>query len=314
MSKLEHISRKPALRDYAQGAAQNATSKVADLLAPTVPVATSVGRFKKYTEKNRFRIPQTERALGGHATQIGFSISDQKYDCTPHALDFPIDVLEKIEASGGGDEAIEDLFQEGADMVASVAALQHSKEVVDRALDAAGAGTALSIGAGDDIIKQFDADILSVIKAAKFGDLMGVGVLFGAGAWGVVKNHPSVRGRFVAGGNQKFANPSIAEFGKLLIADAKCDVTLMCFDEAPEGLEEDIQFILDGDVLIFARMDSPTRRDPSFMKTFRLRNKWLTPGSYQRDDGRVEVAKYDWSQDVQVTNPAAVKRRTVDLG
>jgi hypothetical protein len=313
MSKLADISRKPELRDYAQGSAQSTTSKVAELLAPTVPVATSVGRFKKYTEKSRFRLPETVRALGGRATEIGFSSKDEKYDCTPHALDFPIDLLEKIDAAAGDDEAVEDLLLEGADMVSAVAALQHSKEVVDLALDAAGAGAALSIGANDDVIKQIDEDILNVILAAKYGDLMGIGVVFGAGAWGVVKNHASVRGRFVAGGNQKFANASIAEFGKLLIADAKCDVTLMCFDDAAEGLPEDMKFILNGDILVFARMDSPTRRDPSFMKTFRLRNKWMVPGSYVRDDGRVEVAKYDWSQDVQVTNAAAIKRRTVAL-
>ena len=31
----------------------------------------------------------------------------------------------------------------------------------------------------------------------------------------------------------------------------------------------------------------------------------VVPGSYMRDDGRVEVAKFDWSEDVQVTNSAA---------
>jgi hypothetical protein len=60
-------------------------------------------------------------------------------------------------------------------------------------------------------------------------------------------------------------------------------------------------------VLVFARKDAPTRRDPSFMKTFRLMNKFMVPGSYMRDDGRVEVAKFDWSEDVQVTNAACVR-------
>ena len=55
------------LREYAQGAAQAATQPVADFLAPTVPVATAVGRFKKYTEQDRFRIPNTKRSVGGRA-------------------------------------------------------------------------------------------------------------------------------------------------------------------------------------------------------------------------------------------------------
>jgi hypothetical protein len=47
------------------------------------------------------------------------------------------------------------------------------------------------------------------------------------------------------------------------------------------------------------------------MKTFRLMNRFMVPGSYQRDDGRVEVAKFDWSEDVQVSNASAAKRLNV---
>ena len=50
MSRLASISSKPVLKEFAQGAAQDAIMPVADFLAPTVPVATSTGRFKKYTE------------------------------------------------------------------------------------------------------------------------------------------------------------------------------------------------------------------------------------------------------------------------
>jgi hypothetical protein len=47
------------------------------------------------------------------------------------------------------------------------------------------------------------------------------------------------------------------------------------------------------------------------MKSFRLMGKYMVPSSYMRDDGRVEVAKFDWSEDVRVTNSAAVKRLNV---
>jgi hypothetical protein len=308
MSKLASISSSPTLREYSQGAAQSMTSAVADFIAGTVPVATSTGYYKKYTAKHRFRIPDTRRALGGTATRVGFSASDETFNCAPHALDFPVDNLEKLESAD-----LENIFQEGADMIAEVASLAHEKTVIDKAIEAVGAGTALSIGANDDIIKQLDQDILAVIKAAKFGGLMGVGVLVGAGAWAIIKNHASVRNRFVAGGKQQFANLNINQLGELLIAQSKCAVSLLCYDTAPEGLPEDIEFILDGDVLVFARRDQPTRRDPSFMKTFRLRGQFMVPGSYQTEDGRGEVAKFDWSEDVQVTNAAAAIRRTVAL-
>lgn len=308
MSKLASIAADPILRNYAQGASQAATSPVADFLAPTVPVSASVGRYKEYTAKNRFRIPNTSRALGGRATEIGFTAADVSYNCAPHALDFPADILEKIEA---GD--LMNLMQEGADLCAEAAALSHEKTVIDLALATVGSGSALSIGSSDDIIDQIDGDILTVIKAAKMGGMMDIGVLIGAGAWRKVKNHASVKGRIVSGAKRDLSNITLEDFSALLIAKAEARVSLMCYDTAPEGKDESISFVLDGDILVFARRPNPTRFDPSFMKTFRLRNQYMVPGSYLRDDGRVEVAKYDWSEDVKVTNSDAAVRRTVSL-
>jgi hypothetical protein len=85
----------------------------------------------------------------------------------------------------------------------------------------------------------------------------------------------------------------------------------MIYDATAEGLAESVNFLLDSTVLIFARKEAPSRRDPSFMKTFRLMNRFMVPGSYMRDDGRVEVAKFDWSEDVKVTNSAACVRLNV---
>lgn len=308
MSKLASISKDPVVVEYSQGAAQTATSSVADFIAPTVPVATSVGKFKIYTAKSRFRVPDTRRAIGGRAAQIGFNADDGNYNCEPHALDFPVDMLENIESEG-----LMNLMQEGADICSQVGALAHEKTVITDALAALGAGTALSIGANDDIISQIDTNVLSVIKSAKMGAFMNVGVVFGAGAWRVTKNHASVRGRLLANGKNVLANVSLEDFGSLLISKCDTRVSLMCYDDAPEGLPEDIEFVLDGDIIVFARVAQPTRFDPSFMKTFRLRNQWMKPGTYTRDDGRVEVAKFDWSEDVQVTNAAAGVRRTVAL-
>ena len=56
-------------------------------------------------------------------------------------------------------------------------------------------------------------------------------------------------------------------------------------------------------MLVFARLQNPTRRDPSFMKTFRLMGNYMVPGSYVRDDGRVEVAKFDWSEAIADHQP-----------
>ena len=313
MSRLSEISASPTLREYAQGSAQSAIMPVADFLAPTVEVATSVGRFKRYTEKHRFRIPNTLRTLGGRASELRFEATDATYNCEPHALDYPVDNLEQLEAEG-----LEDMLREGVTAVAEVAALSHEATVIGAALEAVGAGTDKTWNASADPVSDVDDAILSVIKAAKYGSLMGVGVLFGAAAWSLFKNQEKVRGRFVVGngsgkasGRLGLAVPTEESAGQMFIGTPQVKTSYMIYDAAPEGKEESIDFLLASTVLVFARKDAPTRRDPSFMKTFRLMNKFMVPGSYMRDDGRVEVAKFDWSEDVQVTNSAACVRLNV---
>ena len=313
MSRLSDISSSPTLREYAQGAAQDAIMPVADFLAPTIEVATSVGRFKRYTEKNRFHIPETLRTLGGRASELRFEATDATFNCEPHALDYPVDNLEQLEAEG-----LEDMLREGVTAVAEVAALSHEASVINAALTAVGAGTDKTWNAAADPVADMDDAILSVIKAAKYGSLMGVGVLFGATAWSVFKNQDKVRGRFVVGngsgratGRLGLAVPTEESAGQMFIGTPNVKTSYMIYDTAPEGKDESISFLLDSTVLVFARKEAPTRRDPSFMKTFRLMNKFMVPGSYVRDDGRVEVAKFDWSEDVQVTNSAACVRLNI---
>lgn len=309
MSRLSDISASPVLREFAQGAAQSAIMPVADFLAPTVEVPTSVGRYKKYTEKDRFRIPSTLRSIGGRATELRFEVSDETFNCEPHALDYPVDNLEKLES-----EDLENALREGAVAVAEVAALSHEKSVIDAAMNAAGAGTAKVWGASADPVSDVDSAILDVIKAAKYGSLMGVGVLFGASAWCLFKNQDKVRGRFVIGNGGKGGNlavPTEDNAGQLFVGTPQVRTSYMVFDNAAPGVAEDVKFLLDTTVLVFARRPNPTRRDPSFMKSFRLMGKYMVPSSYMRDDGRVEVAKFDWSEDVCVTNSAAIKRLNV---
>ena len=311
MSRLSDISASPTLREFAQGAAQSSIMPVADFLAPTVEVATSVGRYKQYTEKNRFHVPDTLRTLGGRAAELRFDATDATFNCEPHALDYPVDNLEQLESEG-----LENMLREGAVAVAEVSALSHEKAVIDAALAAVGAGTGKTWNDAADPITDLDDASLAVMKAAKYGSLMGVGVLFGAKAWKIFKNQEKVRGRFIVGNGQSksdlgLAVPTEQSASQMFIGTPEVRTSYMIYDAAPEGKAESISFLLDASILVFARKDAPSRRDPSFMKTFRLMNSFMVPGSYMRDDGRVEVAKFDWSEDVKVTNSAACVRLNI---
>lgn len=304
---------KDTLREYAQGSARQNLQPVANFIAPGVEVARPTGFFKKYSDKHRFRIPDTRRSFGGPATMLGFDASDASYNCTPNALDCALDYDET------GDQFDQD-FKDASDSVAEVSGLSHEKKVLDLALANAGDAAALTwTGAGaTDPIADLDAKIKAVMLAAKCGSSMGIGVVFGVDSWLTFKNADKVRGKFVVGPGARanasgaaFAIPTEEMIGQLILGNPETMVSYMCYDNAAEGLVADMKFILSNQILIFARQANPTRRDPSFMKTFRLRGRWMVPGVYERPDGRGQVVKMDWSEDVQVTNSAAVKLLTI---
>jgi hypothetical protein len=308
MSKLANISSNPTLINFAQRAAQQATMPVADFIAPSVEVAIPTGFYKRYTDKSRFRVPDTRRPLHGRAAMIGSGAENVPYNLEPHALDYPIDQVEKL-----AEKDLLNSMQEGALILAESAGLAHEKRVVDAALAATGAGTEVTWSDAEDPIAYLDDVTLEVVKAAKYGSLMGVGIVFGAFAFKFVKNHPKVRSRFVVG-NPKAGTtqtPTVENFGQLILGNPEVRASFMVYDDAPEGLDEDIQFVLDNTILVFARKQTPSRNDPSFMKTLRLMGQWMVPGSYQKEDGRGEVAKFDWHEQVVTTNASAGHRLNI---
>jgi hypothetical protein len=302
MSRLSSLSSNPELTSYAQGTARQNISPIADFLAPMVPVSAQVGRFKKFTDTHRFRVPDTRRAIGGKATILEWNVDDATYNCTPRAIDVPVDKLEALEL-GTAMNAI----KEGADDAAEVAGLSHEQLVITTALTAAGAGTNHNfVSDAVDPIKVIDEAILAVSKAAKVSNLMEIGIVMGPTAYLRYKHNKNVKAAKSGGG--KTVSISLEDIAILQMGNPEAKLSTMLIDSSPEGLAEDIDFMLDTAILIFVRKANPTRRDPSFMKTFRLRSGILAPRVYEREDGRVDVAAFDWSEDVQVTNTAAVIR------
>ena len=306
MSKLQAVTSDPVIRQYAQGVAASAVQPIADFLAPVVPVPTMVGKYKRYTPETRFRLPDTARALGGPATQLRFDVRDGSYQCQPQALDAPIDNLEKLEAS-----ELEDAVKDAAVSVAEIASWCHEKRVVDLAL-ASGVATSKTWNSSADPVSDLDLAIRAVFLNATYGSAMDIGVLFGVDAWLIFKNQEKVRARLPVGVNDtRLAVPNEDIATAVLLGKPQCRVSFMAFDDSEVGKNPDPKFILGSDILVFARKANPTRRDPSFMKTFRLRNQYMVPGSYQKEDGRGEVAKFDWSEDPEVVNASACVRYTV---
>lgn len=300
-SRLETIVSKSTIQQYSQGVAADSQSPVGGFLAPTVEVSKPQAYFKVYDDKNRFRIPDTLRAISGRATELGWEKTDSTYNCAPHALDVPVDIIETDD-----DETMESSLQEAADLAGEVSSLAHEKQVLDLAIKTLTPDAkAFSFADNVDVVDKFDEALVETLVAARYGSRMGLGVVFGPTFLRKLKNHPQVRGRFLGGGKKEVVNPSVEDLVSLFLVKTDVQLSFMYLDQAPAGKNPDVKLMLDDSCIIFARHAAPTRRDPSFMKTFRLRNKWMAPRVYERDDKRVQYAALDWSCDVKVTNASA---------
>lgn len=298
--KLAKFSSNPTLRNYMQGAAKQAIPPLHTFLAPTVDVATQVGRVKKWDEKTGVVIPTTRRATNGEATKIDLGMSDFGYELLPNALDFPVDRVIEDE-----DEQL-NLLQEGADIVAQLGALAGLNEVTQLALATLGAGTDFNILAADaDPVVPINNAIRSVILGAKgMSPLMNINLLWGFDAYKKFTENKAVRSRFVAG-KDKSSEIRLEHIAGLFVKPVQQMVNEVVVDTNVNKDAPALSFLLGSSVIVFAAAATPTRYDTSFMKTLRKRGAYMSPRFYDRDDQRVSFAGFDWNEQIIVGNAAA---------
>lgn len=300
MGRLANLGSSPLVLEYAQGVAASTITPVGGFLAPTVNVAAAIGRYKSYTEKNRFRLPNTIRPAQGKAVRIGWDATDNNYNCTPNAVDIAFDEQEIAESAEAGENAM----KEAADMASQIGTLSHERDTITLALTTLGVGTDVNVLATDPV-NAIDEQLDAIALAAAGGSITNLRLLFGPTAWRLFKNSTYVRSRFVAAGSKAIPNVTQEEARNLFTGNPEIMVARAATDSTAEGLTSSLAYLLTSAVIVFAAATSPTRRDPSFMKTMRLAGRWLGPRTYTTEDGRSEVAGFDWSHDVVVTNSAA---------
>lgn len=301
-AKLSVLSGRPTIAQYAQGLARDYTSGLADFIAPSVDVPKYEGKFKLYDAESRFKIPETLRTLGGPATIVEFGRGEANYDCKPHAIDTPLDDIEIDEAEG------EDLIQEAAADVAFLAALSHEQRVLAKALTATAATGGVWGADANDPVAEMNAAIIEVIKGAAAGGMVEIGIAMDPVAAQKFFKNAKTRGYFPG---MEAVAPTLENMQKLFMGNTTAKISYLVTDTAATGKAKSMNFMLNAKCLVFARTKNPTRRDPSFMKTFRRGGKWMVPGSYRKENDRGEVIKMDWSEDVQIANSEAARLFTV---
>ena len=308
-SRIAQLASSPLLQNFAITASQSAVRKVGQFIAPLCEVPSLTFRYKKYTDINRYRVPNTKRQPGSPATVIGFGADDASLTLEPNALDFPIPNVEQLT-----DEELQHSIMEGQSILADSSGLALENEIITTAKTAALASTLTTSSdfSSDSIdpIAVLDDMILAVKKAAKNG--AAIKILFGTTKFKQFRNNAKVKSRFIVsnrgggGSNVGVVSPTVGDVGSLLITNPEVELSEMVIDTSAPGVAESISFLLDTVVIVFAANNTPNRFDPSFMKTFARMGGFFKAGSYTTTDQRDNVLKMDWTTLPSVTNAAAV--------
>ena len=301
IERLKALGSDPMIQNFSQETTQDRSSGVADFIAPTVEVASLNFRYKIYTAKHRFSVPDTRHVPGEPAVRIGFGADDADVKLQPRALDHPLTDLEE----DASDETLRNAFEEGIDLLADTAELSREVEVIEKMQAATSLGASVNFES-DSInpVKEMDERIDQVALLARNG--APIRIAMGTTAWRHIKNNLLMHGKI--SDSQNVRVPSVKQFSQMLNAEPEIKVCRMVRDIGKQGKAANFEWLMSDQIVIFACRPRPTRMDASFMKTFRLRGKWMRPGSYEFEDGRGAAVKMDWCGMPEVTNaPAALR-------
>lgn len=296
-------SSNPTLTNYAQGLAQDLSSALAEFLAPTVEVPSTIGRYKKFDDKNAFQVYTTARALGGRASRIEFETTDPTYNCQPQALEVPVDDAERDAADA--DDPVR-LDESKIKTLISSTTLSHEAAVVDKTISAVPAEAGLGVWSNPNVDPIAELDGL-IEKISTDTGMMPNRIAMGIGAWRAFRSHPKVIAR--QPGATLIGLSTAQASAMLLNPGVEIRVGVLSRDTTKFGTGANKQNIVGARLLIFLASVSPTQYDPSFAKTFTGRRGGITAVRTYREEGaRSDIHAVDWSEDIQVTGVLCGKR------
>lgn len=294
------------LTNYAQGLAQDMQSALAEFLAPTVEVGSTIGKFKKFNEKQDFQLYDTSRAIGGTATRIQFSAVDGDYNCKPQSLEVTVDDAERDAASDEHPSRIDEMK-----VRALVSAAALAREI--RVIDAIKAALTPAVGYGDwsnansDPIAELDLFIEEITKTTgRMPNRMAMGIH----AWKTFRNHPNVIKRQPGAQVVEITFSQAAQM--LLNPNIELRVGLLSHDMMKFGAPKVAENILGSEVFIFYANATPDLYDPSFAKTFMgRRGSVMSVRTYRDERSRSDIHAIDWSEDIQIVTSDSARRLAI---
>ena len=296
-------SSNPTLTNFAQGLAQDLTSALAEFLAPTCEVPSTIGRYKKFDDKNAFQVYNTARALGGRATRIEFETTDPTYNCQPQALEVPVDDAERDAADA--DDPVR-LDESKIKTLVTSTALSHEVTVVEKTVGGVPAEAGLGVWSDPNVDPVAELDGI-IEKISTETGMMPNRIAMGIGAWRAFRQHPKVIARQPGA---TLIGLSTSQASAMLLNPAvEIRVGILSRDTTKFGKAAAKVNIVGARLLVFIASQNPTQYDPSFAKTFMGRRGGITAVRTYREEGaRSDIHAVDWSEDVQITGALCGKR------
>lgn len=299
-------SANPILTNYAMGLAQDMASALAEFLAPTVTVPSTIGHYKKFDEKNAFQVYNTARALGGTATRIEFDASDPTYNAQAQALEVTVDDAERDAAAADDPLALD---QSKIRTLVSSTTLSHEAKVTAATVKALTAEAGLGVWSNDtvDPVSELDSLIDAMSQAT---GMLPNRLVIGIGAWRGFRGNAKVKARQPGA---ELIGLTTAQMAAMLLNPAiDIRVGILSQDTTKFGKAKAAQNIIGADLLLFIGSSAPTQYDPSFAKTFTGKRGGVTSvRTYRDESARSDVHAVDWSEDIQITGTMCGKRVTV---
>ncbi len=285
--KVDLLSQKQDFQDFCMEAFSRASNPVLDLIAPQVDVAVTSGKCKVYGDQDPLFLPDTERPTGESASRIDSADLRDMYRCLPNGLEASVDL------GTCNERELEMICRQNILMIASLSSASRTIKALALA-KAAKASANISFADADDPVELMDVQIEAVLKAGQTGMC---GIVFGATAWKLFKNHPKVAERVDSAALKWELRPT------LFTGNARY---IPCFEIDPDTSD----FVLQSEVLIFCRTDVPTNVSRDFMKRFT--NIGLLNGikAYPSDDGRQLNTAIDWQEEIKVSNSNGIAHLT----
>ncbi len=294
MAIRSQASLNPTLTNFATGLAQDLRSALAEFLAPTVEVPSTIGQYKKFDDKNAFATYSTARAVGGAATRIEFDASDATFNAKPNALEITVDDAER-DAAGDGDPL--HLDESKVKTLLTTAAISHEVTVVSKVINALAPVAGLGVWSSPDNDPVAELDSLIESIATETG-MMPNRLAIGLPAWKAIRSHPLIRARQPGA---ELIGLTPAQFAAMLLnPQIEIRIGVLSRDLAKKGAAANKANIVGANVLPFIASATPSQFDPSFAKTFTGRRGGVTSVRTYRQEPFTDVHLVDWSEDIQV--------------